>query len=194
MQPPIVQQPFTTPPAGVMIVSGRPTSMMNPVDSVITCLQKYVGFEGRASRSEYWWFFLAIFVVSIPIGIIDGMVFGWDLKDPMWFSDIFNLVMLLPSLAVGVRRIHDHGKSGWWILLPFYNLYLFIIEGENVANVYGPVPTNTRNGNLDGTYVVVQQPMQQQYQQPVQQQYQQPMQQQYQQPVQQQNQEPPSGL
>jgi len=177
MQEPIMQQPFSA-PAGMMIVSGRPTSMMNLVDSVITCLQKYVGFEGRASRSEYWWFFLAIYIASIPVGMIDGILFGWDLDDPMWLSLAFNLAIMLPSLAVGVRRIHDHGKSGWWILMPFYNLYLLIVEGEHVANVYGPVPTNTRNGNLDGTYVIVQQPMQQQYQQP----------------MQQQNQDPPSGL
>ena len=153
---------------------GRPVNMMNAIDSVITCLQKYVGFEGRASRSEYWWFFLITVLISIPLGMIDGMLFGWEYEDPMWISNIFNLAIFLPSLAVGVRRIHDHGKSGWWILLPLYNLYLFIAEGEAMPNAHGPVPTNLREGNSGTPHVLVQQPMQQQYQQPIQQEYQKP--------------------
>ena len=157
MQAPGMQQPFAV-PGGVMIVSGRPREMMNPVDSVISCMQQYVGFSGRASRSEYWWFALATFVVSIPIGFIDGMVFGWNLSDPMWFSNIFNIAVALPTLAVAIRRVHDHGMSGWFILIPFYNLYLMIAEGEHVPNAYGPVPTNTLSGKQDGTYIVVQQP------------------------------------
>ena len=185
MQEPIVQQPLNT-PAGMMIVSGRPTSMMNPVDSVITCLQKYVGFEGRASRSEYWWFALAIFIAGLLAVIIDVILFGLENDDQIGYVSLsFQLAVLLPSLAVSVRRLHDIGKSGWYILIAFIPIAGAIIllvwyctDGEPVANVYGPVPTNTQNGNLDSTYVIVQQPMQQQYQQP----------------VQQQNQEPPSGL
>ncbi len=157
MQVPGVQQPFVV-PGGVMIVSGRPREMMNPVDSVISCMQQYVGFSGRASRSEYWWFTLATGVLSIPIAVIDGIVFGWNLNDPAWFSVIFNFAVFLPTLAVAIRRVHDHGMSGWFILIPFYNLYLMIAEGEHVPNAYGPVPTNTLSGKQDGTYVVVQQP------------------------------------
>ena len=62
----------------------------------------------------------------------------------MWLSDIFNLVTFLPLLAAAVRRIHDHGKSGWFILVPFYNLYLIIADGEPQPNLYGQVPTNVR--------------------------------------------------
>ena len=134
-----------TSPFGVGISNtGRPTSMMSFTDSIITVLSKFVDFSGRASRSEYWWFYLATLIVSFGLGIVDSILFGWDLEDPMWLSDIFNLVIFLPILAAGVRRIHDHGKSGWFILVPFYNLYLLIADGEPQPNLYGQVPTNVR--------------------------------------------------
>ena len=135
-----------TSPFGVGISNtGRPTSMMSFTDSIITVLSKFVDFSGRASRSEYWWFYLATLIVSIGLGIVDSILFGWDLEDPMWLSDIFNLVIFLPILAAGVRRIHDHGKSGWFILVPFYNLYLLIADGEPQPNLYGQIPTNVRS-------------------------------------------------
>ena len=135
----------STSPFGVGISNtGRPTSMMSFTDSIITVLSKFVDFSGRASRSEYWWFYLATLIVSFGLGIVDSILFGWDLEDPMWLSDIFNLVIFLPILAAGVRRIHDHGKSGWFILVPFYNLYLLIADGEPQPNLYGQVPTNVR--------------------------------------------------
>ena len=135
-----------TSPFGVGISNtGRPTSMMSFTDSIITVLSKFVDFSGRASRSEYWWFYLATLIVSFGLGIVDSILFGWDLEDPMWLSDIFNLVIFLPILAAGVRRIHDHGKSGWFILVPFYNLYLLIADGEPQPNLYGQIPTNVRS-------------------------------------------------
>jgi len=135
----------STSPFGVGISNtGRPSSMMSFTDSIMTVLSKFVDFSGRASRSEYWWFYLATLIVGFGLGIIDGILFGWRYDDPMWLSDIFNLVILLPILAAGVRRIHDHGKSGWFILVPFYNLYLLIADGQPQPNLYGQVPTNVR--------------------------------------------------
>ena len=135
----------STSPFGVGISNtGRPSSMMSFTDSIMTVLSKFVDFSGRASRSEYWWFYLATLIVGFGLGIIDGILFGWRYDDPMWLSDIFNLVILLPILAAGVRRIHDHGKSGWFILIPFYNLYLLIADGQPQPNLYGQVPTNVR--------------------------------------------------
>ena len=135
----------STSPFGAGISNtGRPTSMMSFTDSIITVLSKYLDFSGRASRSEYWWFYLATLIVGFGLSIIDGILFGWRYDDPMWLSDIFNLVILLPILAAGVRRIHDHGKSGWFILIPFYNLYLLIADGQPQPNLYGQVPTNVR--------------------------------------------------
>ena len=126
----------------VITMSARPAKMMSLQDSVKTCLQKYVNFEGRASRSEFWWFYLAIFLAGLITGIVDGIVFGIDIDDPTWFTWILQIGYFLPFLAACTRRIHDHGKSGWYVLIPFYNIYLFIIEGEAMPNTYGAVPNN----------------------------------------------------
>lgn len=97
---------------------------MTFADSIKTCFTKYVGFEGRASRSEFWWFYLVSFIAScIPC-------VGW----------ILGLGMLLPVIAAGVRRIHDHGKCGWWVICPIYNIILWATAGTGQPNEYGPVP------------------------------------------------------
>ena len=135
----------TTSPFGATgaIVATRPMQMMSFMDSIKKCLiDNYAGFSGRASRSEYWWFILATYIVAIPLGFVDAILFGWEYDDPMWLSNIYNIALILPTLAAAVRRIHDHGKSGWFILVPFYNLYLVIADGEGMPNAYGPVPTN----------------------------------------------------
>lgn len=111
---------------------------MNFVDAVKQCFTKYVAFEGRASRSEYWWWALFIFVVSIVLGMANaGML-----------ANLFSLGTLLPSLAVGVRRLHDIGKSGWWLLLCFIPLigwlvllYWAVQPSAGGDNAYGPVPS-----------------------------------------------------
>jgi uncharacterized membrane protein YhaH (DUF805 family) len=135
---------------------GRPVNMMSFQDSIISVLTKYIRFEGRASRSEYWWFFLATIIVSIPLGLVDGLLFGWGYSDPTVFSWLFDLAIFLPTLAVSIRRVHDTGRSGWYTLIPFYNLYLFIIEGEVVPNIYGPVPNNVRKDDISTQPAIVQ--------------------------------------
>ena len=182
MQSPTMQPINAT--GGMVILSGRPTIMMNPIDSVITCLQKYVGFNGRASRSEYWWFFLFTMIASVIAVIMDAILFGIELTDPTPISWAVQFGVLLPSLAVSVRRLHDLGKSGWYILIaliPIAGVIILIVwyctEGESVSNIYGPVPTNIRGdspGNPGTQYIIVEQPMQQQYQQPMQEQFQHP--------------------
>jgi uncharacterized membrane protein YhaH (DUF805 family) len=132
-----------------MPMGARPANMMSIMDAVKTCLEQYVGFDGRASRSEYWWFFLAFGITVFVAGILDGIIFGVGSTDPTWISTILQLGLFLPSLAVVFRRLHDHGKSGWnvcWVflILPiFYLIYLMIMDGEAQGNAYGPVPTNT---------------------------------------------------
>ena len=76
--------------------------------------QKYASFSGRARRTEYWMFFLVYFVIALVIGVVEGL-----LSIGGYLTGIFALVHLLPSLGVTVRRLHDTGRSGWWILL-FY--------------------------------------------------------------------------
>ena len=122
--------------------TGRPLQMMSISDSVVNVLTNYGDFNGRASRSEFWWFFLASFVAYLITGFIDALVFGFELTDPTPISFILQVAIFIPTLTVSVRRIHDHGKSGWYVLVPFYNLYLFIVDGEAMPNAYGPPPTN----------------------------------------------------
>ena len=122
--------------------TGRPLQMMSISDSVVNVLTNYGDFNGRASRSEFWWFFLASFVAYLITGFIDALVFGFELTDPTPISFILQVAIFIPTLTVSVRRIHDHGKSGWYVLVPFYNLYLFIVDGEAMPNAHGPPPTN----------------------------------------------------
>jgi uncharacterized membrane protein YhaH (DUF805 family) len=88
-------------------------------------LVKYVQFNGRARRSEYWLFFLFQFVVSIALGLI-GAIAG--LKAPMEAAtNLFSLAMLLPTIAVSVRRFHDINRTGWWVIFPLVVLIVTLI-------------------------------------------------------------------
>ena len=82
-------------------------------DAISLAFKNYVNFKGRSTRAEYWWFFLFTFTLSIVTQIIDSF------SSLGVTNSISSLIVLLPSLAVGVRRLHDIGKSGWWLLLWF---------------------------------------------------------------------------
>lgn len=75
---------------------------------------KYADFSGKATRSEFWYFALASFIISFIFGIIDGIIFG---KEGGIIGPLYTLAVLVPSLAVTVRRLHDTNRSGWWILI-----------------------------------------------------------------------------
>lgn len=104
--------------------------------AVKTCLGKYTDFTGRASRSEFWWFVLAQLVVLIVASLIHRFLYG-----------IVALGLLLPALAVAARRLHDIGKSGWFLLLgliPIANfvlLYFLVQPTQPESNAYGAPPT-----------------------------------------------------
>ena len=99
-------------------------------------LQNYATFKGRASRSEYWYFVLFNIIFSIVLGFVSGIV---DL--PILYT-IYSLVLLIPSIAVAVRRMHDVGKSGWFILIPIYDLILACTQGVKGENEYGTEPND----------------------------------------------------
>lgn len=114
---------------------------MSFVDAVRSVLTKYATFSGRARRSEYWFFALAYLIASVVANIIDQMI-GTQL-----FVYILALALLLPSLAVGVRRLHDTGRSGWWILIGLVPIVGFIVlivfyvqDSQPMTNAYGPSP------------------------------------------------------
>ncbi len=107
---------------------------MNFVDAVKTCLAKYVDFKGRASRSEFWWFYLFVIIVYVICSIISPTL-----------ARISSLVFLLPFFAAFARRAHDTDRSGWWSLIlfvPILNLVFLIwygvSEGSKTPNQYGP--------------------------------------------------------
>lgn len=87
-------------------------------DWSIKCLKNYVNFSGRARRKEYWFFYLFQTLIGVILGIILGVTgFSKDTIDI--FSGLINLALFLPALAVSVRRLHDVGRSGWWLLIAF---------------------------------------------------------------------------
>ncbi|CAM5274526.1 aminopeptidase [Streptomyces tanashiensis] len=104
-------------------------------------LKKYAVFNGRARRKEFWMFFLFNFIFLTVLSIVDQAV-GTQL-----LSTIYALGVFLPYLGVAIRRLHDTGRSGWWILIGLVPLVGFIIlivffasEGEQQQNAHGPNP------------------------------------------------------
>lgn len=104
-------------------------------------VKNYTNFNGRARRKEYWMYTLFNMIFLIVAMILDGML-GTKLQgmDYGLFYIVYSLATLLPSIAVGVRRMHDVGKSGWFLLIPIYNLILALTEGEKTTNEYGEDP------------------------------------------------------
>lgn len=92
----------------------------------VKVLKNYTGFEGRASRSEYWYFVLFNTIISLIMGGIHE-----------WLGSIYGLAVLVPTIAVLIRRMHDVGKNGWYCLIPLYNLVLACTGGTKGANQYG---------------------------------------------------------
>jgi uncharacterized membrane protein YhaH (DUF805 family) len=105
----------------------------------IEVLRKYAVFEGRASRPEYWYFVLFNFLISLVLSFVDTMM---GFTEFMPLNTIYSLGVLIPSIAVAIRRMHDVGKSGWFILIPIYNLILALTKGDDGPNEYGPDPMN----------------------------------------------------
>lgn len=103
--------------------------------AVSTCFAKYVDFSGRASRSEYWWFALAYVVLALVAGFIHQIVYA-----------IVVLAFLLPLITAGARRLHDVGRSGWWLLIgliPLVGLvllYFMVQPSQPESNPFGPPP------------------------------------------------------
>ncbi len=121
-------------------------------ESVGTCFQKYATFSGRARRSEYWWWWLFT-VLAGGVAILADDLLGLHVSTTSgvdrvgWISVGLSLFLVLPSIAVTFRRLHDTGRSGWWWLLALLccvgELILFIVcisDSDPAANQYGPSP------------------------------------------------------
>ena len=117
-------------------------------DAVRICLQRqYATFHGRARRSEYWFFALFTVLVSIVAGVLDSVL---GLRSESYgtgpIQGILQLALFVPALAVGARRLHDTGRTGWWqlvALIPFIGLIILIVffsQDGQPENRYGPDP------------------------------------------------------
>jgi uncharacterized membrane protein YhaH (DUF805 family) len=104
-------------------------------------VKNYVGFQGRARRKEYWMFFLFNLIIGLVISFVEGLL---NLSQVL--STLYSLAILLPSLAVGARRLHDTGRSGLWLLIgliPLIGLIVLLVffcEDSKDENKYGPNP------------------------------------------------------
>lgn len=103
--------------------------------------KKYVCFEGRAGRAEFWYWALVCFIINIVLGVVDQII-GIGI-----FEGLFGLATLLPGIGVAIRRLHDTNRSGWWLLIGLIPIVGFIVliifyvqEGQKGANQYGPDP------------------------------------------------------
>ena len=135
---------------------------MNFIQSISTCMRKYVTFSGRATRSEFWWFYLFTVLVNLVAtsqasSFLPTLLDGQDMTENessyflnnfffLYLSTITSLILLLPSLAVAVRRLHDVGRSGWWILIAFTVIGIiplliwYVTDAKDDENIYGPNP------------------------------------------------------
>lgn len=107
----------------------------------LMAFKKYAVFGGRARRKEYWMFFLFNVIISIALAIADA-VLGLG-----FLSALYALAVLCPGFAVGVRRLHDTGRSAWWVLIILVpilgvlaTLYFMVQDSQPGTNEYGPNP------------------------------------------------------
>lgn len=127
---------------------------MNFTAAVRSVFSNYANFRGRAPRSEFWWFVLFTLIANLVLSIIDSLIvapilgfspFSDNGARPL--SALFSLGVFIPSLAVGARRLHDTGRSAWWLLIGLVPLigwlifvYFAVQPSEEVTNEYGRPP------------------------------------------------------
>ncbi|MBD9483163.1 DUF805 domain-containing protein [Pseudomonas sp. PDM14] len=118
-------------------------------------LKQYAVFTGRARRKEYWMFFLFNLIAAVVLGIIDG-VLGLSLSQGMGLlGSLYALAVLLPSIGVTIRRLHDTNRSGWWCLIAFVPLIggivllvFMLLDSTPGDNQYGPNPKESPLGAI----------------------------------------------
>jgi uncharacterized membrane protein YhaH (DUF805 family) len=117
------------------------------MDWYIAVLKKYATFSGRSRRKEYWFFALFNIIISIVLTIVDTLFGTMSVETGLGLlSGIYSLAVLIPSVAVSIRRLHDIGRSGWWLLIAFIPLLgvlvllVFMLQDSKEENEYGVSP------------------------------------------------------
>lgn len=120
---------------------------LSPFQYYLSVLQKYAVFQGRARRKEYWYFILFNILINIGLSIVDSLIFQKSLVEYGLFYSLYVLGVFIPTLAVSVRRLHDVGKSGWFLfinLIPIIGAIWYLVltctEGTREGNIYGANP------------------------------------------------------
>ena len=133
-------------------ISPKGTTM----DQYLAVLKKYAQFDGRARRKEFWMFVLFNVLVSVGLSVVDTIVTNRIVGFPL-LGTIYSLAVLVPSIAVGVRRLHDTGRSGWFILIgliPCIGVIILIVfyaeEGKSGSNQDGTDPKAGERDALAG--------------------------------------------
>lgn len=111
---------------------GTPKKELSFIEASILAFSRSLEFNGRSRRKEFWSFKLAQFLLFFIVGFIIGL-FGLD----GYFLGILNLLLIIPNISANCRRLHDVGKSGWFMLIPIYNLILYFSDSEKTENQYG---------------------------------------------------------
>ncbi len=117
-------------------------------EAILSGFRKYATFSGRAPRSEYWYWVLFVILVNVALSILDRAVFSESEISPL--SSIWSLAVLLPGLAVSVRRLHDTDHTGWWLLIAFTIIGIIVLivwycqPGTPGSNRFGPNPLGGR--------------------------------------------------
>lgn len=114
----------------------------------LQALKRWSDFNGRSRRKEYWMFLLFNVIVSIVLGIIDMLIGTYSMNTGVGvLSGVYMLVVLIPGIAVTIRRLHDTGRSGWWILIALvpiiggiWLLVLMFLDSQKESNQWGPSP------------------------------------------------------
>ena len=100
-------------------------------NAVRLALLNYSNFRGRTKRADFWFFYLFTILMNIPTSILDRILFAGH----AYTSNLAGLLLIVPSIAAGVRRMHDVGKRGWWLLFPFANIY-FLVQPSGPLNQF----------------------------------------------------------
>ncbi|EGU43156.1 hypothetical protein VII00023_18349 [Vibrio ichthyoenteri ATCC 700023] len=115
----------------------------------LAVLKKYAVFSGRSRRKEYWMFFLINLIFTLLLGFVDGLL------GTVVLGFVYSLAILIPSIAVGVRRLHDTGRTGWWLLISLIPIIgilvlIYFMVGDSAPghNEYGPNPKGS-----DGMFI-----------------------------------------
>ena len=129
---------------------GASVGMVSFTEAIRLAWQRYFVFSGRSTRAEFWWWALFTTLVSLILGTVDTMIGMIDVQSGIGLlSGLFSLGVLIPSLALGARRLHDINRSGWWqlmylasiLIVPFVVLIVWAIKpSDRGPNKYGPDP------------------------------------------------------